>query len=150
MIGSPDPVTMTGPGESKVVGTLLRAIVSGAEASTRELVRDIARDPAVWEPWREDAARRLRFLHFGRGGVDPPQVDSPEWEQYVAATRAALFDLAAGAPLPEHEWEGLGIVATRIWIPKLMPYRAPLKRDDAFEREYERVLRAAGRQAFWK
>jgi len=73
---APDP---NGPGRSVVVGTLLSAIVSGTEASTRELVRDIARDPEVWEPWREDAARRLRFLHFGEGDVNSPQVDSPRW-----------------------------------------------------------------------
>ena len=128
-----------GMGRSVVVGTLLRAVVSGTEASTRELVRDIARDPAVWEPWREDAARRLRFLHFGMGDRNSPQVNSPEWGRYVAATKAALFDLAAGAPLPEHEWEGIWIVAPH-----------PGETREAFEREYERVLRAAGREAFWK
>lgn len=131
-------VTMASRGESKVVGTLLSAIVSGAEASTRELVRDIARDPEVWEPWREDAARRLRFLHFG-GRVNPPAVDSPEWARYADASQAALFELAAGAPLPGHEWEGFEIVGIG---------RGDSRAD--FEREYERVLRAAGREPFWK
>ena len=134
---APDPTT--GMGRSVTVGSLLREIVSGSEPSTRELVRDIARDPEVWEPWREDAARRLRFLYFGEGDVNSPQVDSPRWGRYVDACEAALFDLAAGAPLFEHEWEGFGIV--RIGRGEA---RA------AFEREYEQVLRAAGREPFWE
>ena len=65
--GGCSPRMRTGMGRSVVVGTLLSAIVSGTEASTLELVRDIARDPGVWEPWRVDAARRLVDLHFGEG-----------------------------------------------------------------------------------
>ena len=135
--GLQDSVTVLGPGESKVVGTLLRAIVAGTEASTRELVRDIARDPEVWEPWREDAADRLAFLYFGTGDRNSPQVNSPKWGRYIDAYETALFDLAAGAPLPKYEREGLRIVGL-------------VRGREAFGREYERVLRAAGREAFWK
>ncbi len=126
-----------GMGRSVVVGTLLREIVSGTEASTRELARDIARDPGVWEPWREHAARVLRFLYFGMGDRNSPQVNSPEWGRYIDAYEAALFDLAAGAPLPEYEGEAARIVGL-------------VRGRDAFGRKYERVLRAAGREAFWK
>ena len=142
----PEEVTVTGRGESVVVGTLLSKIVSGTEPSTRELVRDIAMDPAVWGPWRQDAAGRLVDLHFGRGNRDRPQVNSLEWERYVAATRAALFDLAASPPIPwceplegECEWSMFEVATL-----------APGEASEAFKREYELALRAAGREVFWK
>lgn len=126
-------------GESTVAGTLLRAIVSATAPEAFEVVRGIARDPAVWEPWREDAADRLAFLYFGEGNVNSPQVGSPRWGPYIDAYQAALFDLAAGAPLPEYEREGFRIVGIG---------RGEAR--DVFEREYEQALRAAGREPFWK
>ncbi len=127
-------------GRSVVVGTLLSAIVSGTEASTRELVRDIARDPAVWEPWRDDAARKLVDLHFGRGHVDSPRPGDPAMGRWVDAWQAALIDLAAGPSLP-----GFDRLAKSVIVQNSNP-----EANAAFEREYERALRAAGREAFWK
>ncbi len=129
-----------GMGRSVVVGTLLRAIVAGTEASTRDLVRDIARDPEVWEPWREDAARRLVDLHFGKGHVDSPRPGGPAMDRWVGAWQTALLVLAAGSPLPNFEWNAKSLIVQN----------SSPEANAAFEREYERALRAAGREAFWK
>ena len=133
-----------GMGRSVVVGTLLSAIVWGTEASTRDLVRDIARDPAVWEPWREDAAQRLVDLYFGEGDTggrrDVWDEGAGKLKRYRDAYRSVALDLAAGAPLSEYGPE----------IFRIARGGPGAAGREAFEREYERVLRAAGREPFWR
>ncbi len=129
-----------GMGRSVVVGTLLSAIEWGTEPSTRELVRDIARDPAVWEPWRDDAAERLVALHFGEGHAASPPPGGPAMDRWVGAWQAALIDLAAGPSLPGFDWNAKSLIVQN----------SSPEANAAFEREYERVLRAAGREPFWR
>ncbi len=133
-------------GEADLITDLFAAMPWATAPEAFEVVRDIAGDPEVWKPWRQDAARRLRYLYFGMGDRNSPQVDSPEWGRYVAATKAALFDLAAGAPNENCE----PLLGGCEWDMFEIARGAPGEARNAFEREYERVLRAAGREPFWK
>ena len=132
--------------EDQTVGTLFSAMSWATAPEAFEVVRGIARDPEVDEWWRQNAARRLRYLYFGMGDRNSPQVNSPEWERYVAATRAALFDLAAGPPIAACE----PLLGGCEWDMFEIARGAPGEARDAFEQEYERVLRAAGREPFWR
>ena len=122
------------PGPDRSVA-IFNAMVWATAPEAFEVVRGIARDPAVDGLLREWAAYTLHKMYFGEGGRrDSPQPDDPaRWERYLAAEKAVLLDLAAGSPLPEYERELFSKV----------------KDDDAFRLEYERALRAAGREIFW-
>lgn len=107
---------------------LLTFLSFSPETATQALVRDVAMDPAVAGYWRERAARAMIDQRYGK---DPPGTDRASDPRYLDVVRSVLFDLASGPPLPEFE----GPMAA--WL------RTTLGR--SFEREYERLLRDAGR-----
>ena len=111
---------------------LLISLESSRNPATHALVRDIAKDSTVHEEFRSLAAGFMVDHHFGApmSGRDP--LGDPAARQgYLDAYQAVLFELATGPPLLEFEANVHDIL--RHW------------RGESFDREYERVLMAAGR-----
>ena len=99
---------------------LLYSLEWSANPATHALVREIARDSTLWEQHRLYAAHKMVQQRKRAGG-----------ETHFDAQQAVLFDLATAPPLPDFEWE------LRRSLSKA--------RGAAFDQEYERVLRSAGR-----
>lgn len=99
------------------------------EPATRALFRDIATDAAVAGYWRDQAAGGMVDQRYGE---ESARTDRASDRRYLDALQSVLFDLAYGPPLPEFEER------TAAWL------RDTLGR--SFQREYDRVLRDAGRK----
>ena len=111
---------------------LLFSLTSSTNPSTHELFRGIATDSTVHEHTRNLAARFMVDHRFGASTIGKDLLGDPaRRERYLDAYQSVLFDLATGPPLPEFETNAREIVGGR--------------RGVEFEREYERVLREAGR-----
>lgn len=122
MLAEFDPEDMTG-------FALLTYLSLSQDPATQALVQDIAVDAAVAGYWRDRAATAMVDQRYGE---DSTGRDRASDQRYLDALQSVLFDLASGPPLPEFEGP------TEVWL------RATLGR--SFEREYERVLRDAGRK----
>ncbi len=107
---------------------LLTYLSLSQDPATHALFRDIAMDATVAGYWRDRAARTMIDQRYGE---DSAGTDRASNQRYLDAVQSVLFDLASGPPLPEFEGP------TEVWL------RTTLGR--SFEREYERVLRDAGR-----
>lgn len=108
---------------------LLTYLSYSQDPATQALVQDIAMDATVAGYWRDRAARAMIDQRYGE---DSAGTDRASNRRYLDAVQSVLFDLASGPPLPEFEGP------TAVWL------RTTLGR--SFEREYERVLRDAGRK----
>ena len=108
---------------------LLTFLSLSRDPATQALVQDIAMDAAVAGYWRDRAARAMIDQRYGE---DSAGTDRASDQRYLDVVQSVLFDLAYGPPLPEFEGP------TEVWL------RTTLGR--SFEREYERVLRDAGRK----
>ena len=122
-----DGLLLSGNGEPVLAWRLLRYLASSRNPDTHALVREIARDAGVHEELRHHAASVMVDHHYGAWMLDP-DYDDP---RVLDAYQSVLFDMATGPPLLEFESNARGIVGNR--------------RGESFEREYERVLRQAGR-----
>lgn len=111
---------------------LLFSLAASRNPATHALFRGIATDPTVHERTRNLAARFMVDHRFGASTIGKDLLGDPTTsERYLDAYQSVLFDLATGPPLPEFETNAREIVGGR--------------RGVEFEREYERVLREAGR-----
>ena len=116
-----------GTEEPVVAWGVLSDLAASRNPDTHALVREIARDANVHEELRSHAADIMVDHHYGAWTADR-DYDDP---RVLDAYQAVLFDLATGPPLFEFESNVRGIVGNR--------------RGESFERDYERVLREAGR-----
>ncbi len=118
---------LEGNEEPVLAWSLIRGLGASRNPATHALVREIARDADVGEFFRRHAASFMVDHHFGALMLDP-DYDDP---RVLDAYQAVLFDLATAPPLIEFEINARAIVRSQ--------------RGESFEREYERVLREAGR-----
>ena len=127
-----DGLLIAGSEGPTLVLDLLFSLASSRNQATHALVLDVARDSTVHEHTRNLAARFTVDHRFGASTIGKDPLGDPATsERYMDAYQAALFDLATGPPLPEFEGNAQEILRGR--------------RGESFEREYERVLREAGR-----
>ena len=125
-------VLTIGSGRPTLYLDLLVSLDSSKNPATHGLVSNIAKDSTVYEDIRSLAARFMVDHRFGASMTGRDPLGNPATrERYLDAYQAVLFELATGPPLPEFEANVQDILRHR--------------RGESFDREYERVLTAAGR-----
>ena len=120
-------------------GAIFNAMVWATAPEAFEVVRGIARDPAVDGLLREWAADALVDMYFGEGKIrQSPPPGTLARGRWLAAWRSALFDMAAH-PLPDFESNAVYVIVRN----------SDPEAREAFRKEYGELLRAAGREIFW-